>query len=134
MFCPPVFMCTTCVQWLWGPEEGTRWSGTDFMDVCELLCGHWELNLRPLQEQQVLSTTVPFLQTQTNIFSCKQPRIGGFYFYSTQKSKQWKLYVLIYEMLSKLIKRSRFGHLCGGQHERKEDRCPSIVFGYQNLV
>lgn len=73
------------------------------MDVCELLCGHWELNLCPMQDQQVLSSTVSFLQTQTNIFSCKQPRIGGFYFYPTQKSNHWKLYVLISEMPSTLI-------------------------------
>jgi hypothetical protein len=43
-------MNSTCVQCSWRPEEGIRFPGTE--------C--WELNMSPLQEPQVLTTTEPF--------------------------------------------------------------------------
>ena len=36
--------------------EGVRSPGTGFSDSCELSCGCWELNLRPLEELLVLLT------------------------------------------------------------------------------
>ena len=40
-----------------------RSSGTGVIDVCELLCGCWELNSGPPQEQLMLLTAEPSLQT-----------------------------------------------------------------------
>jgi hypothetical protein len=42
-------ICSTCM-----PEEGIRNPGPGAISSCEQLCGCWELNLGPLQEQQVL--------------------------------------------------------------------------------
>ena len=38
-------------------EEGIGFPGTGVADGCEPLCGCWESNLGPLEEQQVLLTT-----------------------------------------------------------------------------
>lgn len=49
-----------CARYPWRPEEGTGCPGTGVMDSCEPLCGCWESNPDPLQ-QQVLLTTEPSL-------------------------------------------------------------------------
>jgi hypothetical protein len=49
-FCLCVCKCTTCLQCLQRPREGTRSSGAGVVDGYELLCGYW--NPGPLQEQQ----------------------------------------------------------------------------------
>lgn len=57
MFCLQVHLCTMFVS---GALEGqkklldTKKLSTGVRDGCELLCGSWELNLDPLQKQQVL--------------------------------------------------------------------------------
>ena len=40
-------------------KEGVRFPGTVVTDICELLCGCWELHSDPLEEQPVLLTTKP---------------------------------------------------------------------------
>lgn len=41
-------------RWLPKSEEAIRSPGTGVTDDCELTCGHWELNLGPVQEYPVL--------------------------------------------------------------------------------
>lgn len=47
-------MCAWCIQW---SEKGAGSPGTGVMDDCELSCGYWGLNSRPLQEKHVFFTT-----------------------------------------------------------------------------
>jgi hypothetical protein len=49
---------------VWHPQrsEGTACLGVGVIDGCEQPCGEWEPNPGPLNEQQVLLTTEPFLQ------------------------------------------------------------------------
>ena len=47
---------------------GIRSPGTGVTDSRELPCGCWELNLDPLEEQPVLLTTEPSLQSQSFVF------------------------------------------------------------------
>jgi hypothetical protein len=61
--CLHVWLCTTCMQCLQKPEGGARSLGTEVTDSCELPSGCWESSLSPLEEQPVLVTTEPFLQT-----------------------------------------------------------------------
>lgn len=61
-------MCTVCMPVL---EEGVGFSRTGVIDGCELPCGGWELDLCPLQEQQVLLATEPSLQSQIHYSKCK---------------------------------------------------------------
>ena len=49
------------------PVEAIRSLGTGVTDSCEQPCGCWELNLGPLEEQEMLLTTEPSLQTQNLI-------------------------------------------------------------------
>jgi hypothetical protein len=48
------FVCATCVQCLWRPEEGVRSPRTGVAGGCEPPCGCWESNRDPLWEQQGL--------------------------------------------------------------------------------
>lgn len=57
-----VCMSTTCVQCLQQPEEGVTTPGTGVNDGCEPPCRCLELNLSPLEKQQVLIMAKPFLQ------------------------------------------------------------------------
>ena len=50
------------------PEEGTRPSGIGITDSCELLLWYWELNVGPLEEEEVLLTVEPWLQNLSLIF------------------------------------------------------------------
>lgn len=45
--CPACYLCTLCMQYLWGPEEGVG-SETGVLNGCELSCGGWESNSGPL--------------------------------------------------------------------------------------
>jgi hypothetical protein len=45
---------------------GVRSAGTGITDSCDLLCGCWELNPGPLEEQPVLLTAEPSLQPLIN--------------------------------------------------------------------
>lgn len=54
-------MCTMYMQYLWRPEEPVGFPGTEVRGSCELLCGCWELNSGPLQEQCAFLTPEPFL-------------------------------------------------------------------------
>ena len=47
---------------LWRPEESTESLRTGVTEGCEPSCGSWELNLGPLQDQQVILTTELSLQ------------------------------------------------------------------------
>ena len=49
------------------PCEGDRCPGTGITDSCGLPCGCWELNLDPLEEQPVLLTTEPSLQSPLRV-------------------------------------------------------------------
>ena len=42
-----------CVQYLWRPDEGVKFSGTGVIDGLPSEC--WEQNLSPLQEEHRLS-------------------------------------------------------------------------------
>ena len=54
MFSLHVFMCTSGVHGDHGdPKRGVRTPGTEIIDVCEPPWEYWELNLGPLQEQQL---------------------------------------------------------------------------------
>jgi hypothetical protein len=44
------------------PTGGVSFHGTGVSESCELSRGSWELNLSPLEEQLVISTTEPPLQ------------------------------------------------------------------------
>lgn len=54
IFCLCVYLCTLCLV-LTETRRGHHTPGTGVTDVCELLCGLWELNLGLLEEQPVLS-------------------------------------------------------------------------------
>lgn len=64
-FCLHMCMCTTCMFGAWGVRKGHQFPGTGVSGGCEPceLHGYWELNLGPLQEQQMLLTAEPCLQT-----------------------------------------------------------------------
>jgi hypothetical protein len=47
---------------LWRPKEGIGSPGTQVSGVCKPLCGCWDSNLSPLEEQSVLLTAEPSLQ------------------------------------------------------------------------
>ena len=51
-----VHWCHVCLR------AGVKSPGTRVTDSCELPCGYWEPNLRPLEEQPVLLTTESALQ------------------------------------------------------------------------
>jgi hypothetical protein len=61
--CLHACLCTMCIQSLWRPGEGARHPITRITDSCELLYLFLELSLGPLQEQPVLWTSEPSLQT-----------------------------------------------------------------------
>lgn len=59
-----IFFFHVCTCWYnvgahgtypWGSEEGIESTGTEVIDDRELPCGFWELNLGPLQEQQMFN-------------------------------------------------------------------------------
>ena len=54
-----VYICTMYVPSVFRGQESASYPNTD---GCELLCGCWELNSVPLEEQSVLLTTEPTLQ------------------------------------------------------------------------
>lgn len=67
-FCLHLSMCTTCA---WLPVEarkGITSLGIGVTVHCEPLCGRWEPNASPQQEQQVLLTTGPSLQQQMMLY------------------------------------------------------------------
>ena len=47
------------------PEEGIGSPGTEVTDNCKPPCGCWELNSGLLEDQPVLSTAEPSLQSET---------------------------------------------------------------------
>jgi hypothetical protein len=49
-------------------EVGIGSSGTGIIDGYELLCGCWELNLGPLEEQQMLLTAETSIQSSVFCF------------------------------------------------------------------
>jgi hypothetical protein len=49
-------------------EESVGFHGTKVIDCCNLPCGCWELNSRPLEEQSVLSTSKLLLQSLFSSF------------------------------------------------------------------
>lgn len=49
-------------------EEGVEFPRIGVTDGCELWCRHWELNLGPMKEQQVLLTAKPSVKTQAKLF------------------------------------------------------------------
>ena len=54
-----MYVCVPCVYMIppRRPEKDIKYPGTGVTDNCEPPCGCWELNLGPLQEQQVLLTS-----------------------------------------------------------------------------
>jgi hypothetical protein len=60
-------------------EEGTGSPGTGVADGCELPCGCWESNLSPLEEQAVLLTAEPCLQTPWFVTNEGGPAHHGHY-------------------------------------------------------
>ena len=56
----------------WRPEEDVRSSGIGVTDGDELPCGCWESNLDPLEEQPVLLTIEPSLQTRRHVIFVKR--------------------------------------------------------------
>lgn len=62
IFCQQVFTCTVYTQFPRRPERGVAYLGTGVRDGSEVPCRCGELNLHPLEEQQVLLTTELTLQ------------------------------------------------------------------------
>jgi hypothetical protein len=64
-------MCVWCLQRL---EEGIGCPGSVVTSSCEPLCGFWESNSGPLEDQPVLICAEPFLQSldllNTIVFVC----------------------------------------------------------------
>lgn len=56
------------MQWPQMSEVGIRYPGTEGVSGCEQTCGCWQSNSAPLQEQHVLLTTEPFLQSPGIVF------------------------------------------------------------------
>jgi len=54
------------------PEEG---ASDPITDGCEPPCGYWELNSGPLEEQSVLLTAEPSLQSQSDFLLLMRDRI-----------------------------------------------------------
>lgn len=55
-----MYVCTIPYIHAWWPqdsEEGLRFPRNGVMDVNEPACGSWDLNMGPVQTQQVLLTT-----------------------------------------------------------------------------
>lgn len=63
--------------------EGVGSLRSGVIDSCELACGCWELNLGPLEEQRVLSTAEPSLQS---------PKKGSFFFFSLKVFSKYILF------------------------------------------
>lgn len=65
-----VYMCATCMKTSWRLEEDTRsWELELLTDTCHLL-GFWELNVGPLQQQQVfLNCSVLSIATTPTLHS-----------------------------------------------------------------
>ena len=57
MYILPHYVQHTFARWPQRSEKGVGSSGTGVTDGCEPPCKCWELNLGPLQEQQVFLTT-----------------------------------------------------------------------------
>lgn len=49
-------------------DEGPRYPGTDVTNSCKSLCGCGESNLAPLEEQQVLLSAEPSVQSPLGLF------------------------------------------------------------------
>ena len=88
-----MYVCVLCMWCLWRPEEGVEPSGTGFTDGCEPPYESWELNLGPLQEQQVLLEAEPSLPP--NIYLLKE--FTNYYYHCNYYVK---LYVKLREQLS----------------------------------
>lgn len=58
------YLCTICVQYSWGPEEGGRSPGFGATDSCRPQYGFWELNTGPAEEHLVFLTTESSLAHQ----------------------------------------------------------------------
>jgi hypothetical protein len=54
------------------PFPGTTRASDPVADGCEPLCGCWELNSGPLEEQSVILTVEPSLQPPGNTYNAKQ--------------------------------------------------------------
>jgi hypothetical protein len=72
ILCTLVFCLHVCLC------EDVRSIGTRVTNNCELLCGCWELNQDPLEEQPVFLTTEPSLQPKTRhlILNCCNHALG----------------------------------------------------------
>ena len=68
MLCLHAYKGTTFIHCSWRPEEGVGSPETGVTGGCEPLCGCWELNPGPLQEQQGLLSTEPLLQLPISVF------------------------------------------------------------------
>lgn len=66
---PTYMYCTICVYYLQKSEKPVGSTGNGITDGCELLCGHWESNPSPLQEQQVFLTAEPPLKPLSFVFN-----------------------------------------------------------------
>lgn len=56
------------LQCLWSSEEGVQLSGNGVPNSYEPQCGFWEPNPYPLQEQQMILTAEPCLQSPNRLF------------------------------------------------------------------
>jgi hypothetical protein len=63
-----VYVCTMCVHAACGGQKRGLILGTGITGSCEPPCGLLELNLAPLQEQQVLLTAEPSFQPVFLVF------------------------------------------------------------------
>lgn len=63
-----MYVCVVSVWYLRGAEEGYMILWTGVIDGCDPPCGHWELNLGPLDEESVLLTTEHLCSSTLKIY------------------------------------------------------------------
>lgn len=61
MSCLHVSLCAICVLYPQGPEEVVECPRAGVIDHCEIKCGCWASNLRPLEERPMFLTAEPSL-------------------------------------------------------------------------
>lgn len=72
-----LYPCIMCIQFLRRSEENVPSPGTGMKNVCEALCGCWDVNPGALPEKWVLLSTEPSLWHRNNIFCVFSPAFLG---------------------------------------------------------
>lgn len=71
-----VCLQTICVQYLRRPEEGTIFPGVGVTGGCEQACRCWEFNRGLLEDEPLLLTAEPSVQSSLTSYLCAQVAEG----------------------------------------------------------